>query len=62
MNTNEKRILVLLNRVYSELIACKPQDRSPLDRVYAVASTDIEKIIAYWAMFAEAEQQTEGEE
>lgn len=56
MDTNEKRILALLNRVYSELIACKPGDRSPLDRVYAVATTDLEKLLAYWAMFAEREE------
>lgn len=63
METNEKRILARMNWLYSELIARKPGDRSPLDRVYAVATTDVEKLLAYWVMFAGAEKLAiEGEE
>ncbi len=30
------------------LIANKPNDRSELDKVYAVAITDVQKICAWW--------------
>ncbi len=30
------------------LIANKPNDRSELDKVYAVAITDVQKIFAWW--------------
>jgi len=56
MGTDEKRILVLMNKLYSELIACKPGDRSWLDRIYAITVSDTEHLIAYWAMYAEAER------
>ena len=53
MGTDEKRILALLNKLYSELFLCKPGDRSWLDRVYAVAMNDTEHLLAYWALYAE---------
>ncbi len=31
----------------ARLDACKPNDRSPKDRYYAVAITDLEKVLAY---------------
>ncbi len=27
---------------------CKPKDRSDMDRIYALAISDLEKIIGYW--------------
>lgn len=47
---DEKEILDLLQEVIELLEASKPGDRSELDRAYAIAKTDAEKLHAFWAV------------
>lgn len=40
-----------LNNVLSALRAAKPNDRSELDRRYAVTITELEKVVAYFSVY-----------
>jgi hypothetical protein len=45
-------VLGSLHAALSHLRVNKPGDRSELDRVYAVAITDLEKVVAYFQVYA----------
>lgn len=47
-NSADAQILSLLEMALGGMKAAKPNDRSERDRHYAVARTDLEKVIAYW--------------
>lgn len=44
-------LLVLINNVINKLKEEKPNDRSELDRRYAITITEMEKVLAYYVMF-----------
>lgn len=47
-----ERINNLLQEALLRLKSYKPNDRSDMDRCYAVTITEMEKIIAYFQMYA----------
>lgn len=48
VETNEDVILAQMEEVLARLETCKPNDRSELDRVYAVTITEMQKVWAWW--------------
>lgn len=46
-----ERILVLFERLLEQLVVFKPQERGELARRYAVTSTGLEKVYAYFRVF-----------
>jgi len=51
METLEGKTLDILKAALAQLQAAKPNDRSEIDRRYAVAITEQEKVIAYYDTF-----------
>ena len=47
-SSNEYTLLLEINNLIARMRECKPNDRSAVDRVYAVSLTDLEKVAAYW--------------
>lgn len=48
---NEHGIYELMNDILSMLREVKPDNRSDLDRRYAITITDMEKVMMYFKMF-----------
>lgn len=46
------KVLEALKLTYEAVKAAKPNDRSDVDRAYAVTLTDLEKVIAYFQVYA----------
>lgn len=46
--TCEKEILALLEHLRVKIVEAKPNDRSELDRHYAISITELDKLTAYW--------------
>lgn len=51
METLKEKTLALLKAALAQLQAAKPNDRSEVDRRYAVTITEQEKVIAYYDTF-----------
>ena len=51
---NDSKALELLRASIEAMREQKPNDRSELDRRYAVAITEAEKLLAYYLYFVEA--------
>jgi hypothetical protein len=49
--TQDKVTLIKLNQVMDYMFITKPNDRSELDRRYAIAKTEFEKLYAYVKVF-----------
>lgn len=47
-NRKDQEALGILKCALAQLKFSKPNDKSPLDRNYAVAITDMEKLLAYF--------------
>jgi hypothetical protein len=52
MENAEQHILEKIEALMRLIRNLKPDDRSNLDRIYAVALTDLEKVSAYWQVKA----------
>jgi hypothetical protein len=50
----DSKTLALLKETLEAMKAQKPNDRSERDRYAAIAITDLEKLIAFFAYFVEA--------
>lgn len=46
--TNEEQVYEAMLNLLSLLRRMKPNDRSDLDRSYAVMATDVQKIVGFW--------------
>ena len=57
-NQQVDAVLLAMGQLLTALSLCKPNDRSGLDRVFAIALTDAEKLYAYFHMFATRELNT----
>lgn len=51
-HNKENEVLAAIDEVLRALQRNKPNDRSEKDRVYAVALTDVQRVYAWFAMFA----------
>jgi len=51
---NDSKALQLLKDALAAMKEAKPLERSELSRNYAVAITELEKLIAYYIVFVEA--------
>lgn len=52
MGNSEEHILRKIEELIRLMRNLKPNDRSEIDRIYAVTLTDLEKITAYWQVKA----------
>lgn len=52
MGNSEEHILRKIEELIRLMRNLKPNDRSEIDRIYAVTLTDLEKIAAYWQVKA----------
>jgi hypothetical protein len=50
--SDEERVYNALIAVLGILHECKPNDRSDADRSYAVAVTELQKLIGFWFVYA----------
>lgn len=51
-NEKENEVMAALDELLRALMRNKPNDRSELDKVYAVALTDVRKVYAWFAGYA----------
>jgi len=51
MNYSDDRVFGSMKSLLDEMKSFKPNDRGEKDRAYAVTITELEKLIAYFAMF-----------
>jgi hypothetical protein len=51
---NDSKTLQLLKEALAEMREAKPEERSELARRYAVAITELEKVVAYFVVYVEA--------
>lgn len=49
--TQETEILALMEHLYTKIREAKPNDRGGIDRAYAIALTDTEKLISFWTVW-----------
>jgi len=59
MESNECRIVRLLNEVLTVIRTGKPDERSEVARRYAVTITELEKVIGYFETWVVREQETD---
>ena len=50
---NDSKVLKLLKEALEAMKEAKPEERSELARRYAISSTELEKLIAYFLVYVE---------